>query len=409
MTLRGEDGEVRTIALAELRDEAETVGAPLPIASAAVAADDSSVAETTVDVDVDEERRSRRRSSVAGVTVSETSRRSRSPTPTPRRRRREAADGRERRPHRRRGRRGGRRNRPGGRPTRRRRRERRRHRRHAPSGEAEWRRFYLTTAIDYANGDPHIGHAYEKIGADAIARYRRMRGDDVQFLTGIDEHGQKVAQAAAERGVSPQEFVDDIAARFEAMWQRLSISYDQFMRTTDAGAQARRARADRAHPRAHRPTTSTRRRTRAGTASAASCSSATTRSSTASACCIRRATLEWTTERNWFFRLTQYADFLRTLLRRASRVSRARDAPQRDPRRCSTRGSRTSRSRARKLSWAIPFPIPLSTGETQGTWVWFDALPNYLTATGFPDDGLRRCDGRRSCTSSARTSRGCTR
>ena len=71
-------------------------------------------------------------------------------------------------------------------------------------------RFYLTTAIDYANGDPHIGHAYEKIGADVIARYRRLAGDDVHFLIGMDEHGQKVAQAAAERGLAPQAFVDDI-------------------------------------------------------------------------------------------------------------------------------------------------------------------------------------------------------
>jgi methionyl-tRNA synthetase len=83
-------------------------------------------------------------------------------------------------------------------------------------------KFYVTTAIDYANGDPHIGHAYEKIGADAIARYRRLRGDDVHFLTGLDEHGQKVAQAAADRGVPPQAFVDDIASRFETMWERLS-------------------------------------------------------------------------------------------------------------------------------------------------------------------------------------------
>jgi len=93
-------------------------------------------------------------------------------------------------------------------------------------------RFYLTTAIDYANGEPHIGHAYEKIGADAIARYHRLRGDDVYFLTGLDEHGQKVAQAAAERGVTPQAFVDEMAARFESMWARLGISYDRFMRTT---------------------------------------------------------------------------------------------------------------------------------------------------------------------------------
>src|SRR4029078_11020159 len=88
--------------------------------------------------------------------------------------------------------------------------------------------------MDYANGEPHIGHAYEKIGADAIARYRRLLGDDVYFLTGLDEHGQKVAQAATERGVSPQEFVDQLASRFERMWGRLSISYDRFMRTTAA-------------------------------------------------------------------------------------------------------------------------------------------------------------------------------
>ena len=75
-------------------------------------------------------------------------------------------------------------------------------------------KFYLTTAIDYANGDPHIGHAYEKIGADAIARYRRLLGDDVHFLIGMDEHGQKVAQAAEQRGLTPQQQVDEIAARF---------------------------------------------------------------------------------------------------------------------------------------------------------------------------------------------------
>ena len=99
-------------------------------------------------------------------------------------------------------------------------------------------RFYLTTAIDYANGDPHIGHAYEKIGADAIARYRRLRGDDVHFLIGMDEHGHKVAQAAEERGLTPQQQVDAVAARFESMWRALAISNDQFIRTTNADHRA---------------------------------------------------------------------------------------------------------------------------------------------------------------------------
>jgi methionyl-tRNA synthetase len=93
-------------------------------------------------------------------------------------------------------------------------------------------KFYLTTAIDYANGDPHLGHAFEKIGADAIARYHRLRGDDVHFLIGMDEHGQKVAQTAAEAGLAPQELADRVAASFQRTWARLGISHDQFIRTT---------------------------------------------------------------------------------------------------------------------------------------------------------------------------------
>nr|MCU0636798.1 class I tRNA ligase family protein [Gemmatimonadaceae bacterium] len=99
-------------------------------------------------------------------------------------------------------------------------------------------RFFLTTAIDYANGDPHLGHALEKIGADAIARYHRLAGRRVHFLMGMDEHGQKVAQEAQKRGVSPAALVDEVAARFQATWQALGISNDQFIRTTSAEHQA---------------------------------------------------------------------------------------------------------------------------------------------------------------------------
>ena len=95
-------------------------------------------------------------------------------------------------------------------------------------------KFFITTAIDYANGDPHFGHALEKVGADAIARFHRQLGRDVHFLIGMDEHGQKVAQAATAAGVEPQAFVDRVAARFRATWDRLGVSYDQFIRTTDS-------------------------------------------------------------------------------------------------------------------------------------------------------------------------------
>src|SRR5436309_3544398 len=87
-------------------------------------------------------------------------------------------------------------------------------------------KFYLTTAIDYSNGEPHLGHALEKIGADCIARYRRLRGDDVHFVMGMDEHGQKVAQAAEKNHLAPQAWVDRIAARFADTWRRLACSHD---------------------------------------------------------------------------------------------------------------------------------------------------------------------------------------
>ncbi|MBA3522608.1 MAG: class I tRNA ligase family protein, partial [Gemmatimonadales bacterium] len=95
-------------------------------------------------------------------------------------------------------------------------------------------KFYLTTAIDYSNGDPHLGHALEKVGADCIARYRRLRGDDVHFLMGMDEHSQAVLQAAEQNGSSPQEWVDRMAERFEDFWRRLDCSHDDWIRTTEA-------------------------------------------------------------------------------------------------------------------------------------------------------------------------------
>ncbi|MGI8891111.1 MAG: class I tRNA ligase family protein [Chthoniobacterales bacterium] len=93
--------------------------------------------------------------------------------------------------------------------------------------------FYLTTAIDYTNGAPHIGHAYEKVLADVIARYHRLKGEKVYFLTGVDQHGQKVQQSAEKAGVPPQEFVDGITAQFRALWEKLDVRYDGWAATTD--------------------------------------------------------------------------------------------------------------------------------------------------------------------------------
>ena len=93
--------------------------------------------------------------------------------------------------------------------------------------------YFLTTAIDYTNGAPHLGHAYEKVLADVLARYHRLKGQDVFFLTGVDQHGQKVQQSAEKQGMPPQEFVDGITAQFRALWEKLDVQYSAWAATTD--------------------------------------------------------------------------------------------------------------------------------------------------------------------------------
>ena len=97
----------------------------------------------------------------------------------------------------------------------------------------EKKTFYLTTPIYYPSGNLHIGHAYTTVAGDAMARYKRMRGYDVMYLTGTDEHGQKIQQKAEEKGVTPQAYVDEIVAGIKELWEKLDISYDDFIRTTE--------------------------------------------------------------------------------------------------------------------------------------------------------------------------------
>jgi methionyl-tRNA synthetase len=250
-------------------------------------------------------------------------------------------------------------------------------------------RFYLTTAIDYANGDPHLGHALEKIGADVIARYRRQCGDDVHLLIGMDEHGQKVQQTAAREGMAPQTFTDEIAARFQSMWAKLGISYDQFIRTTEAHHKAGVAALIRRI--AERSPDDFYERSYTGWYCVGCEAFKLDADIDADGKCVLHPTrvLEEVEERNWFFRLSRYQEFLRDLLTtnpsfcepesRRNEILGLLDQGLED----------VSASRAR-LDWAVPFPLPLSNGETQGTYVWFDALPNYLTATGFPQDGFEQ-------------------
>jgi methionyl-tRNA synthetase len=224
----------------------------------------------------------------------------------------------------------------------------------------------------------------EKVGADAIARYRRLRGDRVHFLMGMDEHSQSVLQAAARAGVAPQEWVDRMAARFEDFWQRLECSNDDWIRTTE--------------PRHARSVTELLRRIQrlnpddlyvaeyAGLY-CTGCEEFKQESQIVDGHCIEHPTLELvpTRERNHFFRLSRYRDRVLDLITTGS--FRVEPAIRRNEvvRLLESGLQDISVSRLRQ-SWGIPFP-----GDPEQTvYVWFDALINYLSATGFPEPGYER-------------------
>lgn len=239
--------------------------------------------------------------------------------------------------------------------------------------------FYLTTAIDYANGPPHLGHALEKVGADAIARYLRRGGRTVHFVVGMDEHGQKVAQSAAAAGLDPQAWVDGVAERFRAAWATLAVSYDDFIRTTE--------------PRHHRAVAEMIRRIAArGDLYRATyagyycvgCEAYKTPDELVDGRCPIHPTrpIEWMEEEDWFFRLSAYREPLRRLLEERPEFCQP-ESRRNEVRQMIEDIRDISVSRAR-LRWGIPWPG--DPGHV--VYVWIDALTNYLSATGFPDPGF---------------------
>jgi methionyl-tRNA synthetase len=245
-------------------------------------------------------------------------------------------------------------------------------------------KFFLTTAIDYSNGDPHLGHALEKVGADCIARYRRIRGDQVHFLMGMDEHSQSVLQAAARAGVQPQEWVDRMARRVEEFWRRLECSNDDWIRTTE--------------PRHAEAVTELLRRIQRFNPDdlyvaeyeglyCTGCEEFKQESQIVDGHCIEHPTLELirTRERNHFFRLSRYRDQILSLIN--SGTFRVEPAIRRNEvlRLLESGLQDISVSRLRQ-PWGIPFP----GDPDQTVYVWFDALINYLSATGFPAAGYDR-------------------
>ena len=238
-------------------------------------------------------------------------------------------------------------------------------------------RYYLTTAIDYSNGDPHIGHAYEKVGADVVARFRRRAGEDVHFVIGMDEHGQKVAQEAAAQGRSPQELVDELAIRFEGVWERLHISHDDFIRTTEP----RHKQAVQALVRRIRDTGDLYRDRYEGYY-CTGCEAFKREAELEDGRCPVHPTREiaWTDEENWFFRLSAYRDRL------IAHIEAHPEFVQPDSRRNEIlrllEGGLEDISASRsRVPWGVPFPDE----EGHTVYVWFDALPNYISAIGYPE------------------------
>jgi methionyl-tRNA synthetase len=241
-------------------------------------------------------------------------------------------------------------------------------------------RFYVTTPIYYVNDVPHIGHAYTTVTADALARWHRLLGDDVYFLTGTDEHGLKVARAADEAGLTPQEHSDATSARFRETWELLDISYDDFIRTTES----RHHDAVQTFLQQVYDNGWIEKGTYAGWYCVA-CEAYYAESDLVDGNCpIHGRPVEWLEEDNYFFKLSA---FVQPLL---DWYEAHPDAVQPEGKRNEALGiirqglddvsiSRTS------IDWGVPVPWD----DDHVFYVWYDALINYATAIGYGRDAPR--------------------
>jgi methionyl-tRNA synthetase len=237
--------------------------------------------------------------------------------------------------------------------------------------------YYVTTPIYYVNAEPHLGHAYTTIGADILARHMRQRGEDVFFLTGTDEHGEPVAQAAEREGVSPAELADRNARRFLELMPQIDASNDFFIRTSDERHVAKVQEVmQRVHDNGH---------VYEGTYEGYYCPRCAdfktpTELGPDNPCPIHEIVLELETEQKWFFRLSRFeGELLRLYEERPELVM---PDFRRNEALAFIRGGLQDVSLSRpKLSWGVPLPWD----PEQVMYVWFDALLNYYTALSFAD------------------------
>ncbi|MFQ5579422.1 MAG: methionine--tRNA ligase [Nitrospiria bacterium] len=239
--------------------------------------------------------------------------------------------------------------------------------------------FYITTPIYYVNDAPHIGHAYTTIAADVLARYHRMKGDTVFFLTGTDEHGQKVAQAAAARNVSPTAHADELVDRYQSLWKQLDISNDDFIRTTEE----RHRQVVQAALQQLWEKGEIYEDTYEGWYCMPDERFWTEKELVDGNCPDCGRAVEALSERNYFFRMGKYQSQLQEHIRacpafirpetRRNEVLGFLEKPLGDL--CISRPKR-------RLSWGIPLPF----NPEYVTYVWFDALVNYISTPGFLRD-----------------------
>ena len=241
--------------------------------------------------------------------------------------------------------------------------------------------FYITTAISYPNGPPHIGHAYEAIATDAVARFQRLKGRDVFFMTGTDEHGLKMAQTARERGVEPAELAAEMSSLFRAMDERLNISFDRFIRTTEPAHhrasraiwQAMAARGDIYLGR-YEGWYSVRDEAYYDEKELVIADSGEKLSP-------QGTLVEWTVEESWFFRLSAYQQ--RLLDHYEANPGFIRPEARRNEVLRFVEGGLSDLSISRtSFDWGVKVP----GSENHVMYVWLDALTNYLTGVCYPDD-----------------------
>lgn len=233
-------------------------------------------------------------------------------------------------------------------------------------------KFYVTTAIDYPNAEPHVGHAYQKVIADILARWHKVLGEDVFLLTGTDEHGKKIQETALKAGKRPREFVDELSIKFKEAWKSLNVDYDRFIRTTD---EDHKKLVQEAIKKCNENGDIYK-----GTYEGlycVGCEAYYTEKDLIEGCCpLHKKPIEKLKEESYFFRLSNYQKFLLDLYknpefimpeeRRNEMISRVKEGLK------DLSISRTS------FDWGIPFPLD----KKHIVYVWFDALFNYVSGAG---------------------------